>query len=97
MQCSKLCANLLLLHLQEQLKQQESENTELISYIQTLERDITCLTSSSVVKENETLRRDLEKAKAKCKETESKLRIAIQEKTKLEVVFAILIGLLVSL
>ncbi|CAJ2628859.1 unnamed protein product [Trifolium pratense] len=68
----------------ERLGQQELENGELLSYIQTLEKEISCLTSSSVAKEKETLRRDLEKAKTRSKETESKLKIAIQEKTKLE-------------
>jgi hypothetical protein len=76
------CADLLLLLLQERLGQQELENGELISYIQTLEKEIS---SSSVAKEKETLRRDLEKAKTRLKETESKLKIAMQEKTKLEV------------
>ncbi|KAK2403310.1 P-loop containing nucleoside triphosphate hydrolase superfamily protein [Trifolium repens] len=65
----------------ERLGQQELENGELISYIQTLEKEIS---SSSVAKEKETLRRDLEKAKTRLKETESKLKIAMQEKTKLE-------------
>ncbi|XP_004497885.1 kinesin-like protein KIN-7O isoform X2 [Cicer arietinum] len=68
----------------EQLGQQELENGELISYIQTLEKDVSCLTLSSVAKEKETLRRDLEKAKTRLKETESKLKNAMQEKTKLE-------------
>ncbi|XP_058748341.1 kinesin-like protein KIN-7O [Vicia villosa] len=70
--------------LQERFEQQELENQELISYIQTLEKEIVCLTSSSVAKEKETLRKDFEKAKTKMKETESKLKIAMQEKTKLE-------------
>ncbi|WJX13429.1 hypothetical protein P8452_03819 [Trifolium repens] len=65
----------------ERLGQQELENGELLSYIQTLEKEIS---SSSVAKEKETLRRDLEKAKTRLKETESKLKIAMQEKTKLE-------------
>ncbi|CAL5207567.1 unnamed protein product [Lathyrus oleraceus] len=68
----------------ERLEQQELENQELISYIQTLEKEVACLTSSSVAKEKETLRKDLEKAKTRMKETESKLKIAMQEKTKLE-------------
>lgn len=68
----------------ERLGQQELENGELISYIQTLEQDISCLTSSSVAKEKETLRRDLEKTKTRLKETEFKLKNAMQEKTKLE-------------
>ena len=76
-----------LLLLQENLEQQKFENVELISYIQTLEKDLSCLTSSTVAKERETIRKDLEKAKTKLKETESKLKIAIQEKTKIEVVF----------
>ncbi|KAK2456779.1 kinesin protein KIN-7O [Trifolium repens] len=65
----------------ERLGQQELENGELLSYIQTLEKEIS---SSSVAKEKETLRRDLEKAKTRLKETESKLKISMQEKTKLE-------------
>ncbi|KAL2574309.1 hypothetical protein AAZV13_17G180600 [Glycine max] len=70
--------------LMENLEQHKFENAELISYIQTLEKDLSCLTSSSVTKDRETLRKDLEKTKSKLKETESKLKITIQEKTKLE-------------
>ncbi|XP_029129741.1 kinesin-like protein KIN-7O isoform X2 [Cajanus cajan] len=70
--------------LMENLEQQKFENAELISYIQTLEKDLSYFTSSSVAKERETLRKDLDKAKAKLKEIESKLKLAIQEKTKLE-------------
>ncbi|KAL2318095.1 hypothetical protein Fmac_031971 [Flemingia macrophylla] len=70
--------------LMENLEQQKFENVELISYIQTLEKDLSCFTSSLVAKERETLRKDLDKAKAKLKETESKLKLAVQEKTKLE-------------
>ncbi|CAJ1972095.1 unnamed protein product, partial [Sphenostylis stenocarpa] len=74
--------------LMENLEQQKFENAKLISYIQTLEKDLSCLTSSTMAKERETIRKDLEKVKTKLKETESKLKIAIQEKTKTEVVFA---------
>lgn len=88
--------NFLLLS-QERIGQLELENEELISYTQALEKDISCLASSSVAKEKEILRRDLEKAKTKLKETESKLKITIQEKTKLEVVFAMSKDFLVSL
>ncbi|CAL0321569.1 unnamed protein product [Lupinus luteus] len=70
--------------LMEFSEQKEIENSELISYIQTLEKDISSLTSSSLAKEREVLRKDLEKTKTKLKETESKLKIAIQERTKLE-------------
>jgi len=73
--------------LQENLEQQKFENAELISYIQALEKDLSCLTSSTVAKDREITRKDLEKAKTKLKETESKLKIAIQEKTKIEVFF----------
>lgn len=76
-----------LLLLQERSEQQEFENAELISYIQNLEKDISCSTSSSLAKERESLRKDLEKTRTKLKETESKLKIAIREKTKLEVFF----------
>ena len=60
------------------------ESADLISYIQTLEKEMSSLTSSSLAKEKETLRKDLKKTKTKLKETESKLKIAVQEKTKLE-------------
>lgn len=73
--------------LQDNLEQQKFENAELISYIQTLGKDLSCLTSSTVAKDRETTRKELEKVKTKLKETESKLKIAIQEKTKIEVVF----------
>ncbi|KAI4348608.1 hypothetical protein L6164_009315 [Bauhinia variegata] len=70
--------------LMELSEQQELEKAELLSYILTLEKDISCLTSSSLAKEMEVSRKDLEKTKSKLKETESKLKIVIQEKTKLE-------------
>ncbi|KAL1330526.1 kinesin-like protein KIN-7O isoform X1 [Arachis hypogaea] len=66
------------------IEQQELQNADLISHIHTLEKEISVLTSSSLVKEKETFRKDLEKTKSKLKETESKLKIAVQEKTKLE-------------
>jgi centromeric protein E len=71
--------------LQELLEQQDFEKAELLSQIQTLEKEISSLSSCSLAKEKENLRKDLEKTKAKLKETEFKLRNAIQEKTKLEV------------
>ncbi|KAK7344962.1 hypothetical protein VNO77_15265 [Canavalia gladiata] len=83
LQESKLDAHNSQNSLMECLEQQKLENAELISYIQTLEKGISC-SSFSVTKERETLRKDLEKETAKLKEAESKLKIAIQEKTKLE-------------
>ncbi|KAF7819101.1 kinesin-like protein KIN-7O isoform X2 [Senna tora] len=65
-------------------EQRELENEELLSYIQTLEKEVSCSASSTFVKEREILRKELEKTKARLKETESKLKIAIQAKTKLE-------------
>ncbi|XP_054779938.1 kinesin-like protein KIN-7O isoform X2 [Prosopis cineraria] len=65
-------------------EQSQLENAELLSHIHTLEKDISCLASSTLVKEKETLRKDLEKTRTKLKETESKLKIAMQERTKLE-------------
>ncbi|XP_028766813.1 kinesin-like protein KIN-7O isoform X2 [Neltuma alba] len=65
-------------------EQHQLENAELLSYIQTLEKDVSCLASSTLVKEKEALRKDLEKTRTKLKETECKLKIAIQERTKLE-------------
>ncbi|KAJ8759968.1 hypothetical protein K2173_010824 [Erythroxylum novogranatense] len=64
--------------------QQDLEKEELLSQIEAMEREISCLTSCSLAKEKENLRKDLEKTKVKLKETEFKLRNAVQDKTKLE-------------
>ncbi|XP_044478345.1 kinesin-like protein KIN-7O isoform X2 [Mangifera indica] len=66
------------------LEQQNLEKSKFLSHIQTLEKELLCLSSSSLVKEKESLRKDLEKMKTKLKETEFKLKNVIQEKTKLE-------------
>jgi centromeric protein E len=71
--------------LQELLEQRDFEKAEFLSQIQTLEKEISSLSSCSLAKEKENLRKDLEKTKAKLKETEFKLRNVVQEKTKLEV------------
>ncbi|XP_031273912.1 kinesin-like protein KIN-7O [Pistacia vera] len=65
-------------------EQQNLEKSKLLSHIQTLEKELSCLSSSSLVKEKESLRKDLEKTKTKLKEIDYKLKNAIQEKTKLE-------------
>ncbi|KAJ0043556.1 hypothetical protein Pint_18234 [Pistacia integerrima] len=65
-------------------EQQNLEKSKLLSHIQTLEKELSCLSSSSLVKEKESLRKDLEKTKTKLKEIDFKLKNAIQEKTKLE-------------
>lgn len=65
----------------------EAEKSEHLSQIQSLQKELSCLSSSSLGREKENIRKDLEKTKAKLRDTESKLRNAIQEKTKLEVSF----------
>ncbi|KAJ8535599.1 hypothetical protein K7X08_023319 [Anisodus acutangulus] len=62
----------------------EAEKSELLCQIQSLQKELSCLSSNSLVREKENIRKDLEKTKAKLRDTESKLRNAIQEKTKLE-------------
>ena len=75
--------------MQELLEQQDLEKLEYLSLIQTLEKQISSLSSCSLAKEKDNLRKDLEKTKAKLKETDFKLKNAIQEKTKLEVSYYI--------
>lgn len=70
---------------QEVSKQYEVENFKLLSQIQVLEKEISCLSSCSLAREKESIRKDLERTKGKLKDAESKLKNAIQEKTKLEV------------
>ncbi|KAA8517248.1 hypothetical protein F0562_017500 [Nyssa sinensis] len=70
--------------LTELSEQHELEKAEFFSQIRTLEKEISCLSNSSLSKEKENIRKDLEKTKTKLRETEFKLRNAIQEKTKLE-------------
>ncbi|KAM7524434.1 hypothetical protein LguiA_014336 [Lonicera macranthoides] len=70
--------------LTELTKNHEMEASEFLSHIQSLQKELSCLSSSSVAREKESMRKDLEKTKSKLKETESKLRNAMQEKTKLE-------------
>ncbi|KAK3020705.1 hypothetical protein RJ639_046568 [Escallonia herrerae] len=65
-------------------EQNEMEISEFQYHIETLQKEISCLSSCSLAKEKENMRKDLEKTKTKLKETEFKLRNAIQEKTKLE-------------
>ncbi|KAL8162959.1 hypothetical protein V2J09_014448 [Rumex salicifolius] len=65
-------------------EQYDSEKSELVSYIQILEREVSSLSTSSLSREKESLRKDLEKTRTKLKDTESKLKNAIQEKTRIE-------------
>uniref|UniRef100_A0A6N2LTV8 Uncharacterized protein n=1 Tax=Salix viminalis TaxID=40686 RepID=A0A6N2LTV8_SALVM len=61
-----------------------AKEEEFLSQIQNLQKELSFLSSCSLAKEKENLRKDLEKTKVKLKETESKLKNAVQEKTKLE-------------
>ncbi|XP_043694386.1 kinesin-like protein KIN-7O [Telopea speciosissima] len=70
--------------LMEHCQKVELEKAELLSQIQNLEKEVTCLSSCSLAREKENLRKEHEKTKLKLKETESKLKNAIQEKTRLE-------------
>ncbi|KAL5542545.1 hypothetical protein UlMin_010255 [Ulmus minor] len=66
------------------LEQRDSEKEEHLFHIQVLEKEISGFSSCSLAKEKETLRKDLEKTKMKLKDTEFRLKTAMQEKTKLE-------------
>ncbi|KAK1293600.1 Kinesin-like protein NACK2 [Acorus calamus] len=70
--------------LKEQCIHNDFEKEQLLSHISSLQKELLSLSSGSLAKEKETLRRDLEKSKTKLKDTESKLKNAIQEKIKLE-------------
>ncbi|XP_071737421.1 kinesin-like protein KIN-7O [Rutidosis leptorrhynchoides] len=70
--------------LRELSETHEMETTEFLSHIKTLEHELSSLSSLVSAKEKESMRKDLEKTKAKLKETEFKLRNMSQEKTKLE-------------
>lgn len=52
-----------------------------------LQREISSLSSCSMAKERESIRKELEKTKIKLKDMEFKLKNAVQEKTKLEVLY----------
>jgi centromeric protein E len=75
--------------LQELLENVDLEKLEFLLQIRTLKKEISSLSSCSLAKEKENLRKDIEKTKAKLKETDFKLKNAIQEKTKLEVSYYI--------
>ncbi|KAI8543894.1 hypothetical protein RHMOL_Rhmol08G0254000 [Rhododendron molle] len=81
---SMACQNSVQLRSINLSEEHDLEKAELFSHIQSLEKEISYLSSSSLARDKENLRKDLEKTKTKLKETESKLKNAIQEKTKLE-------------
>ncbi|XP_059646136.1 kinesin-like protein KIN-7O isoform X2 [Cornus florida] len=70
--------------LTELSEEYEMEKADLLSQIRTLEKEVSCLSNCSLAREKETMRKDLEKTRTRLRETEFKLKNAIQEKTKLE-------------
>ena len=79
-----LCLTCLIL-IQTLLEEQDLDKEEYLSHIQILEKELSSISSCSWAKEKESLRKALEKTKTKLKDTEFKLKNAMQEKTKLEV------------
>lgn len=79
-----LCSSCLI-YLQALSEQDVMEKSELLTHIEVLEKELSCLSTQALAKEKENLRKDLEKTKKKLETTEFKLKNAIQEKTKLEV------------
>ncbi|XP_073119255.1 kinesin-like protein KIN-7O isoform X2 [Henckelia pumila] len=70
--------------LMELSENHEMEKSEFLVQLQNLQKEISSLSSCSLAKEKENIRKDLEKTKLKLKEVEFKLKNAVQEKTKLE-------------
>ncbi|GER25788.1 kinesin motor family protein [Striga asiatica] len=70
--------------LKELNKKQEAEKTEFQCQLQMLQMEISSLSTCALAKEKENIRKELEKAKSKLKDTEFKLKNAVQDKTKLE-------------
>ncbi|XP_038982375.1 kinesin-like protein KIN-7I isoform X2 [Phoenix dactylifera] len=64
--------------------QHDLEKDELLCRVLGLQKEVSCLSSSCLTKEKESLRKELEKTKMKLKDTESKLKNAIKDKIKLE-------------
>ncbi|XP_042409385.1 kinesin-like protein KIN-7I isoform X2 [Zingiber officinale] len=64
--------------------QHDLQRDDLLSQVLSLQKEVSCLSSSSIVREKETIRKELDKTKAKLKDTDFKLKNAIQDKIKLE-------------
>ncbi|XP_020587927.1 kinesin-like protein KIN-7I [Phalaenopsis equestris] len=62
----------------------DMEKDELFSQILALQKEVSQLSSSSLTREKEALRKELDKSKSKLKDTECKLKNITQEKVKLE-------------
>jgi centromeric protein E len=66
-------------------EQHELEKEELCTQLVMMQNDIAVLSSSSLMHEIESLRKELDRARTKLKDTEAKLKTSIHEKIKLEV------------
>ena len=75
----------MLLHTQDCILQNDMEKDSILSELLTLQKEVSTLSSSSLMKEKESIRKELDKTKTKLRETENKLKNYIQEKIKLEV------------
>ncbi|KAH0466084.1 hypothetical protein IEQ34_006187 [Dendrobium chrysotoxum] len=68
----------------DQCLRHDMEKDELLSLVLGLQKEVSQLSSSSLIRENEALRKELDKSKSKLKDTECKLKNIIQDKVKLE-------------
>lgn len=73
--------------------QHELEKDSILSDLLNLQKEVSTLSSSSLMKEKESVRRELDRTKTKLRETENKLKNSIQEKIKLQVGYQ-LIGII---
>ncbi|KAI0518738.1 hypothetical protein KFK09_006174 [Dendrobium nobile] len=68
----------------DQCLRHDMEKDELLSLVLCLQKEVSQSSSSSLTRENEALRKELDKSKSKLKDTECKLKNIIQDKVKLE-------------
>jgi hypothetical protein len=66
-------------------EQHELEKEELCTHLVMMQNEIAVLSSSSLMHKIESLRKELDRAWTKLKDTEAKLKTSIHEKIKLEV------------
>ncbi|RLN34346.1 centromere-associated protein E isoform X1 [Panicum miliaceum] len=64
--------------------QHELEKDGILSELLNLQKEVSTLSSSSLMKEKESIRKQLDRTKTKLRETENKLKNSIQEKIKLQ-------------
>jgi len=64
--------------------QHELEKDGILSELLNLQKEVSTLSSSSLMKEKESIRKELDRTKTKLRETENKLKNSIQEKIKLQ-------------